>query len=273
MMGKYYTRIILLLCLLFATNTYAVSPVIRMSGGGGGGGVNYLEDANCAGAWYMNADGSTGETDRCSGGSEDLTVSASDTIPTSLEVPAGYSGASRDFEENEADFLYHAANGATDIYGAEQGLTFCAWFKMESNDIYEIIANGTGGNEGYMVRTNTILEAWIRNNADDDGVAAYGATNITSGWHHTCVVHDPVGNEIIIYVDGSEDSNGASNPLSFSEGLDNSDQAFTVGAYPGAGSPFDGLIDEVGVWSRAFTPAEVLDIFTNGIDGSRGGND
>jgi len=237
-------------------------------------GLGFLEDANCAGAWYMNADGSTGETDRCVGGSEDLTVSTSDTIPTSATVPSEYSGASRDFELSEADYMYVADGGTTDISGAEQGLTVCAWFSLES-DITAALLGKWSSSSGYMIRynsTNSVIEFFIQKLNDTGYGYAISVTDVSSGWHHFCGVHDPVGNEIIVYIDGYEDT-GDYNPLSFSDGIHASSDQFRIGAYSSDAIPFDGLIDEVIIMSRVLEPSEVLDIFTNGMDGQKGGND
>jgi hypothetical protein len=39
------------------------------------------------------------------------------------------------------------------------------------------------------------------------------------------------------------------------------------------GTYYDGLIDEVAVFDRELSSAEVLDIYTNGISGNKGGSD
>jgi len=238
-------------------------------------GYNFLTDANCVGAWYMNADGSTGETDRCSGGSENLTASGS--MGTSATVPTGYSGASRDFEFTDDDYLGHADGGATDVGGAEQGLTFCAWFDVEdtATDGYLISKWGTdAGQSQYLLKfesTGTVMEVRI---SDDGGSGTGGITgsdSVASGWHHACGVHDPVNNLVLLYVDGVEDTSSA---WTDGVGVTNTGAAFRIGTSENATSrPWDGLVDEVIVLDRALTAAEILGMFTFGIDGANGRND
>jgi hypothetical protein len=74
----------------------------------------------------MNVDGN--ETDR-SGEGETLTET-SGTIPTSADVPSGYSGKSRDFEQEDTEMLAHIDGGSTDINGADQALSICFWVKL-----------------------------------------------------------------------------------------------------------------------------------------------
>ena len=88
--------------------------------------TDYTADENCQGAWYMNADG-TNESDR-SGNGETLIRSGATSSST---VPSGYSGASLSFDGN--DYLYHNDGGSTDISGADQNFSACAWFKPNDN--------------------------------------------------------------------------------------------------------------------------------------------
>jgi hypothetical protein len=274
--GKYYTRMVLVIFsfFLFASSSYAISPVmLHGMSGGSASGLGYLEDANCAGAWYMNADGSTGETDRCVGGSEDLAVSASDTIPTASPVTA-YSGASRDFENGDADFLYHADGGTTDISGAEQGLSVCGWFSLESSGVTQYLVSkiALGGQTQYSLLFYTESLGLIFTISNDGSAYnfAAGSVDVSSGWHHSCGVYDPVGNEILLYVDGGEDDTTA-----HTTGIFNGNGLFIIGESGfGQGTyGFDGLLDEIIVFDRVLTPLEVLDIYTNGVDGSKGAND
>ena len=73
--------------------------------------TDYTADANCMGAWAMST--SNGDETDLSGEGETLTQSG--TILTSVTVPAGYDGTSRDFERGSSEFLEHADGGSTDI--------------------------------------------------------------------------------------------------------------------------------------------------------------
>ena len=230
------------------------------------------------GAWFMNSDGATGETDRCDGGSEDLTVSAADTIPTSASVPTGYSGASRNFEFTEIDYMHVADGGTTDVTGAEQGLTICAWVDLEDTTVdgYVISKWSTGvvNERQYLLKYESSTSSMeVRISSDGtttNDITVTGSDDVTSGFHHACGVHDPVNNLVLLYVDGYEDNTGA---WTLGVGVTNSDADFRIGTAETDTRPWDGLIDEVIVLDRVLTASEVLGLFTNGIDGSKGAND
>lgn len=87
--------------------------------------------------------------------------------------------------------------------------------------------------------------------------------------HLACVYNDT---DIRIYVDGVLDT-GADNPKAHTTGIFNSNASFIVGDGGGLTNEFDGLIDEVIIFDRALSAAEILNIYNDGIDGSNGGND
>ena len=94
-------------------------------------------------------------------------------------------------------------------------------------------------------------------------------------WQHiACVANDV---DIRVYIDGLLDCT----PGAHTTGVSDEAEAFQVGMDRGVtmASEFDGLIDEVAVFATndgsggALTASEVLDIKTNGLDGSKGVND
>jgi len=241
-------------------------------------GTDYTADANCMGAWFMNGGlGANGddETDR-SGEGETLTETSGD-IPNSATVPTGYSGTSRDFTDGETENLEHADGGSTDINGANQSMSFCAWYRMENDtsDHQTLMNKGmSDANEHqfgiWYDDTNNNWRFEISNDGSTD-VKCKGATGRTIGtWQHVCGVYNDT--DIRVYIGGSLDSNGADNPIAHTDGIYNGSSAFDIGR-TGAVDEADGLIDEVIIFDRALSAAEVLDIYNNGIDGTKGAND
>ena len=229
---------------------------------------DYTADANCMGAWFMNGNG-TNETDR-SGETETLTQT-SGTIPTSATVPSGYSGTSRDFVASETEYLTHADAGSTDISGADQSLSITAWIKRDID---------SGGYEGIVTKYDYTLTKiqyalWIDSNDKVDltlvGESATGGTTINlATWYHVAVVYNDT--DLRIYVNGSLDMT----PVANSTGVSGESVAFAVGCAFDNAAPaayFDGLIDEVMIFDRALSAAEVSNIYAKGMDGTRGGND
>ena len=98
---------------------------------------------------------------------------------------------------------------------------------------------------------------------DDDGAAFVitGTTSITdSVFHHLVGVRDNVAAEIRLYVDGVEEASAAAtytgdfaNPLEMNMGV------YNVNQYR-----MDGILDEVAIYSRALTEAEILAHYNGG---------
>ena len=228
-----------------------------------GAGTDYTQLASCVAAWMMT--GSTTETD-VSGNGETLTTSAGDSIPTSSDVPSGYSGTSRDFELDDSEYLYVADGGSTDLSGADQQISIVFWIKSETTGItqYPVYKWG-GGVYAYNCYTNFNNPVFsLRDAANTTTTLAFGTTSCMDGtWHHVALVSNDT--DMRVYIDGVLDSNGANNPKTYSAGINNSSSNFLVGY------SVDGLMKEVGVFNTALTAEQVLEIKTYGLDGKNGG--
>lgn len=259
----------------FITDTYGGTELIKLTAyPGGWTTTDYTADANCQGAWFMNSD--TSETDQ-SGNSATLTEI--NTTNTSSTVQDNFSGNSRDFERSTNSGLYDADGGSTDISGADQNWSFCAWVKPEQDpggDMIIVQKDVSGTDESvsvYLNHSSSSVAAAFSGDGTNTTVA-YGNKDVAAStdWAHICVVYNDT--DIRIYVDGSLDDNHSDNPKTYSSGLHDSDDDFTIGCSSTSGTTgFDGLIDEAILFDRELSYAEVIDIYGNGIDGSKGGND
>lgn len=147
-----------------------------------------------------------------------------------------------------------------------------AWFKGTSTDsiIYESYS-GNPNVAGYRLETNdvggvgkaTVLSG--KNTGTTLGTDYQfinGSTTVTDGaWHHMVGVYN--GTNLIIYVDGA--SNGsvawANNPAFAATNY------IRIGCRNASGTDgnfVNGTIDEVAVWSRAITAAEVSQLYNGG---------
>lgn len=249
-----------------------------------GGTTDYTSDPNCVAAWYMNGGLSLNgdnETDR-SGNGITLTEDSGD-IPNSATVPPGYSGSSRSFGEGDTERLYvsDASAGGLDISGVDAKLSIVFWIKSDAITNTEDDAiigkwDSTGNDKQYFVRiegTNA-NEYKVQFFVSNDGAAATSVdstvTNYATGsWHHiACVANDT---DLRIYSNGNLDCT----PVAYSSGFSDQAEDFQIGCYRGASlaDPFDGLIDEVAVFDRELSSVEVSEIYTYGIDGTKGAND
>ena len=249
----------------------------RMSGqmaGGVAGGVNFITDANCMGAWKMTANGGN-ETDLSGEGG--TLVETDGTIPTSTDMPTGYSGTSRDFEIGDTEYLAHADSLSTDISGANQPISIVCWIKAETvtgvNQSVVAKYNISGDQRQYrvLIRGSTDEIRFVLSSDGDVTGTCIGATAIVPGtWFHVACVYNDTDSRI--YIDGVLDSNGVDNPKTYSDGLHDGTPKFSIGVSFSSGSQsgnYDGLITEVAIFDRELTAAEVLAIFNDGIDGTQ----
>jgi len=275
----------ILIALCFVLLPFPSQAGIRVVGGGlmnaSSATTDYSADPNCMFAARMNGGLSAngdGETDR-SGEGGDLTEDSGD-IPNSATVASGYSGTSRDFEYGDSENLQHADGNSTDINGADQKMSVVAWVTSEDvleGGIYTIASKhdrGTGhlqynlflnGTDGGKYQIKFQIGAGPNTTISTTTDYAEGTAQFIAA-----VYNDT---DVRIYVDGVL----ACTPDAYTDGLqDDSGSKFGVGCSFNNDSDcrqFDGLIDEVGVFDRDLSAAEVLDIKNNGLFGDKGAGD
>ena len=174
---------------------------------------------------------------------------------------------------NGADFERGSSNFFEITDGSQSGLdltdmTISAWFNLESlpssGQAYSIVAKmGHGGtnayelcycNEGGTLRFQFYTESGL-------GGAAfkYDTTLSTSTWYH--VVLTLSGTTAQYYLGGSSVSGTGSSYVPR-----NGTAPFRIGSgnLMEAADYFDGIVDEVGIWSRAVSSGEVTSLYNSG---------
>jgi hypothetical protein len=157
-------------------------------------------------------------------------------------------------------------------------VTVEAWVKSatagptaEFNDRY-IVAKGPVS-YGLSTYADGGLVFFISNGGGSPAVTSPDAgTGIWDGkWHHVAGTYD--GTTVRLYVDGQQVGNGTAGGLPIDYNLDGP-QDLRIGNPPGASTTgpfgFDGSIDELSVYSRALSPAEIQAIFAAGPAGKTG---
>jgi len=238
------------------------------------GGGKPMEDANCIAAYFMNESLVGGDEADQSGNNENLTETSGD-IPTSADVPSGYSGTSRDFENGETEWLEANDGGSTDISGADQELTICYWVKLEdsfTSATRRIITkwNGSWSYSSHMWwgSGSTATGRMSLNSGGGEGHENVSTgDSLTPGtWYHCAYVYDDVNMKS--YLNGVY-----KNSTAHADGFDAHNDDFRIGAEADDDNPHDGLLDEVILFSRALSLAEINYIKDNGISGDKGGSD
>ena len=168
-----------------------------------------------------------------------------------------------DFEAGSSEYLSiaHASQTNLDLQ-ASSGFSISAWLKLES------LASTLGYSQIVMGKDATSTNGWhIRQNSGDsklewvrhDATAPLATTTAlsTATWYHVVFTYD--GTTLSVYVNGILEAT-ASYTLHTT-----STAQFEMGRAPSETARyFDGVIDEVGVWARALTYGEVLDLYNEG---------
>ena len=143
--------------------------------------------------------------------------------------------------------------------------TFSAWINGNSYASTSLIINNGDLNNGTLmaVRDQKISFYYAGGNS----LVKATTTLSTSTWYHAVIVYD--GNlGIKFYLNGVSDGTGST--LSPDVGAPRNTWASAspnvprLGAWYNGGSPFNGIIDEVGIWDRELTASEVTDLYNSG---------
>jgi len=226
---------------------------------------DYTQDANCIAAYYFNGIGSGSETDRSTNG-YDLT--ANGTISSSSSKPDGYEGVSRNLESANSEYF---ENTSFDIVGADQEISVACWVRYVTTNTSMVLCSqylATGDQKSWRLVNNSSEETVFA--LSDDGLATTDVRATTSfptnQWNHLAVTYDDI--QMILYTNAVPLATNA-----YTGGIFDSTANFKVGANNNVSTYLNGRIDELIVFDRAITAAEVLNIYTYGVDGANGGND
>ncbi len=210
--------------------------------------------------------------DESSGNAADSVGSNTLTNNNSTAYATGKINNGADLEASSSNYFSIASSASLRIKG---DMSFSFWVKLESlpssGNSFWIIDKKSETGEDYSV-----YAVYLKNNAGAYELT-YRSTNgssaslqddfvswtpSTATWYHVSVTRTNAGS-IIFYVNGSQQGTtqtGYNGTLS-----DDSDLAFYIGRYKSAdGRYFDGIVDEVGVWNRELTGAEVTSLYNGG---------
>lgn len=149
-------------------------------------------------------------------------------------------------------------------------ITVSAWILRDTvkNQHATIVSEGDDGEWDLQFEQ---LGDCIRLNFDDGGGWEWTVSNmhcITDGeWVHIVYMRDSsfAGNDYVIYADGVQVQ--SSNWLDGASIADNAgSHDLQIGGRVGGARRFSGLIDEVGIWNRGLTAAEVLELYRRGAN-------
>jgi len=139
--------------------------------------------------------------------------------------------------------------------------TISVWCKPESFNANGNVAVAIGGQS-----TNNQINIGFSDNGKayanlygGGGLARASSASSNGTWYHLVAVYKTSG--FILYVNGSQVATGAANSMNVSGTNGN-----IFGNYTDYDTNwgYDGLIDEVGIWSRALSSTEVTELYNSG---------
>ncbi len=180
------------------------------------------------------------------------------------ELVTGLFGNAYSFD-GSGDFIIVDGSGSYTKYSVS------LWFNTSQSDSSSetlfsdahTAGSGSSGRPQIGVRDN---RAYITG-GDSSGTKLYSALGMADGnWHHLTATTDTITDEIELYVDGryygSYDNNGFVFPLDLNNGLD-SDNRVEIGARSRKSSYFEGLIDEVKIYSDILSSDEIAMLYSH----------
>lgn len=168
-----------------------------------------------------------------------------------------------DFESSNSEYL--SIGGTIEVgLGITGDFSIQAWINPETitGGDKTIVAKWvtTTSNRSYRVGLTSTTS--IRVDTSTNGVASTEGTVTTStintgSWYH--VVVSKTGTSATVYLNGTSQGSATVNSSQY-----NGAGAFTIGAIGNPTNYFDGIIDEVAIWSRAITSTEVTELYNSG---------
>lgn len=187
------------------------------------------------------------------------------TLTNSPTWTTGQIGNAVDFDGTD-DYITVADNDIFDVVNSAN-FTLAGWFNRDTfttDDTITAKSNGqTAADTGYnaYIDDSTDKLTFVANDGTDQYKLESTSTFTATGWHHYALVWDESGaSQTKMYIDGVAESVTATGTFANVNSLANA-VAFRVGAESDAGNPFDGKLDEIRLYRRAFFPDEVANLY------------
>jgi hypothetical protein len=177
---------------------------------------------------------------------------------------------------------YHFTTG-----GSDDPFSISAWVNADTMKRFRIASKG---NVAYGA--TSAAQEWVLSFGDppwyaptdpppidfklfgDAGGSVYiqqygGSFNITGSWNHVVATYDGSGGTSGMKIYFNAVSSSATNPFSAGSysSLNDSSQPLVIGGYLGNSDRFKGYLDEVSIWTKELTSADVTDIYNSGSPG------
>jgi hypothetical protein len=143
-------------------------------------------------------------------------------------------------------------------------VTITAWIKTSAAGVIFENTTGAGNNKtpwDFALASTTTLGFMRADDSSKVSVTSDAFTNISGAWHFVAVTHNTTTNLVKFYLDGSQtgvDKTMVKTPTSGGVNL-------PVMGFDGFYAAYTGNLEEVGVWSRELSSAEISQLYNNGF--------
>jgi len=231
------------------------------------GGTDYTADGNIVAYYYFES----GAFDQSGTGDNHVDDADSDPSADAVDYQQGLQSA--DFEADSSQYLQCAtANLTADFPGkvASDSFTVVAWIKPESTPGTRHCIASVRNTNSWRFQKNKTDKLYTKiSYSDGEGgeVGSEASTALDNGtWYHVALVVDGTANLIYIYLNGNLDNGeGTAFDHTLVSGTGNFDIGREFNDYY-----FDGKMDELAIFDRALSSAEITAIKDDGLDGSSG---
>lgn len=183
---------------------------------------------------------------------------------------------SADLERGSSQYFTAADSASLD---ASTALTIALWVKLESavpsNDTFRLVSKGYSANTQraytfdltfYGTRS---LEFSNSTGGSGGGSVTVAYTPPTGTWIHLAVTYASSGGTVKFYVNGAQQgTTQTGNPTS----IFNGNTVLGVGADNAGNNTFDGLMDDVRMWTRTLSDTDIANLYADGCTFSNGAN-
>jgi hypothetical protein len=218
--------------------------------------------------------------DEASGNAADSHGSNTLVNNNTASYSAGIINNGIDFELSSSQYLSIADASQTglDLSG---DFTFSFWLKLEqlpstAGSIFRFVDKQVGGTtRSYTIISNNNVSNGIEVEVFGDGTTAnrrigtspintFGAGDV-GVWRHIVCTFTLSGGTVLIYKDAVSQTITTNNAGTVAS-IYNSTNAFAIGGRSdgAAGNFVDGMMDEIGVWNRVLSGAEVTELYNGG---------
>ncbi len=163
---------------------------------------------------------------------------------------------------------YIEVPGASEYIANASGITMAGWFYCDALEYGQGMMGfrngGSGDGEMYLIQlSDGVLECRFIVSGLFSEFVTPAFTVIPETWQHYAWVYD--GSNVALYLNGQELGSAVANGGT----ITSSDTPFAIGQLISPWDfPYGGRIDEVSVWSKALSPAEIQDMMDNELTGT-----